>query len=126
MCGDDGVIRFGTTAIAETRGWAITESAGRIAHRAQGQPVRYKAQAVEYEGTITAALDPTDLVAQNALVVGATVGLQLYPGGIVSGLPQWAIDAVLTQQVTTSEVENVVLAVWQWAGAGALSKGLVA
>jgi len=82
--GSEGVVKIGSNTIAEVVDFSVTETAAYAnATRLSDTNVVTNATAHDRQatGSVTCHWDETDVNGQEAMVAGATVALELYPGG---------------------------------------------
>lgn len=123
--GNDGAVLIGANPVGEIRSFTINENAERIEDTALGDVNRtYKAGLADVNGSIECWFDPGDTGGQEAMTVGATVSLVLRPNGTGSGLPEWTVSADITEISTTIAFNEINERAFNWAAAGALTKGV--
>ena len=123
--GNDGVVRVGTNTIAELKAWSVTENADRVEDTAMGDSARtYQAGFNDVEGTIECHFDPSDTNGQEALTIGATVSLVLWPFGAGTGNPEWTVSATILGIESSGQINEIIAVTFNWAVAsGTLTKG---
>lgn len=122
--GNDGVVKIGTNTVAEVVSFSITENADRVEDTALGDTNRtYKSGLQEVSGTIECHFDDTDTNGQEAMDVGSTVSLVLWPTGAGTGNPEWTVNATILSVATNVQFNEIVSRTFEWSAAGALSKG---
>lgn len=124
--GNSGVVKIGSTAIAELTGFTITETVGTAEDTALGDTARtYVSDDLP---TWTAAISGHwflgDTTGQALLVVGASLSLSFSPAGTTTGLKKLDGTGIITQ-VQHGEVGNgqIVPFSAQVQGTGALTRG---
>ena len=127
--GLDGEVKIdngSASTVAETRSFTVTETGDTIettAQRATGDARTYLAGLKTFTGTIECHLDNTDTNGQQAITVGATLDLELYPAGDASGREKIAGKGIITSVETSSQFDNQsVSRTFQFQGTGVLSK----
>ncbi|BFD46370.1 MULTISPECIES: phage tail tube protein [unclassified Candidatus Tisiphia] len=80
--GSEGIVRIGTTQVAEVKSWSLEEVCDTVDASTIGTEWR-KSQATikSWSGSIEAFWDEADTEGQGKLTIGATVQLSLYPKG---------------------------------------------
>ena len=93
--GKDGVVKQGSNTIASVTSWKMSEKAATADKSAMGDT--YESHLVGLlsgDGSIDCLLDPSD-TAQEALTIGASVTLNLYPQGTTTGLKYLTFTATI-------------------------------
>ena len=94
--GKDGVIKQGSNTIASVTSWKMSEKAATADKSALGDT--YESHVIGLlsgDGSIDCLLDPAD-TAQQALTVGASVTLNLYPQGTTATNKYLTFTATVT------------------------------
>jgi len=95
--GKDGVVKAGDPAAAEVQSWTFDLQASVEAAWSMGDAAvrHYVSAPPTGSGSLEVFLDPSD-PAQSALMTpGASVALELYPGGEVSGTGYFTFSAII-------------------------------
>jgi hypothetical protein len=125
--GSEGTVKVGANAISEIRSFSIEESADTLEDTTMGDTARtYKSSLTTYTGTIDVLWDETDTNGQNALTIGASVTLNLYPEGDTSGDTYYTGTAIVTGRTINSSFDGLVEMSISVQGSGALSQTTVA
>ena len=125
--GSEGTVKVGANAIAEIRSFSIEESADTLEDTTMGDTARtYKPSLTTYTGTIDVLWDETDTNGQNALTIGASVTLNLYPEGDASGDTYYTGAAIVTGRTINSSFDGLVEMSISVQGNGALTQTTVA
>lgn len=125
--GIDGVIKVGTSAVAEVRNWSITESAETYDDTTQNDTARtYKAGITSWSAIATAFWDETDTSGQVALTIGASVTLNLYPEGATTGDTYYTGTALVTSVGVSVPTGGMIERSYSFQGTGALTIGTAA
>jgi predicted secreted protein len=125
--GSEGTVKVGANAIAEIRSFSIEESADTLEDTTMGDTARtYKPSLTTFTGTIDVLWDETDTNGQNALTIGASVTLNLYPEGDTSGDVYYTGTAIVTGRTINSSFDGLVEMSISVQGSGALSQTTVA
>jgi hypothetical protein len=83
--GSEGLVKVGSDTLAEVRSFTLDITGEVIEDTSMGDSFRsYKAGLGSYTASVDCFFDETD-TAQNALDVGSSVTLELYPEGADSG-----------------------------------------
>jgi len=124
--GSEGTVKVGTSVIAELRSFSISEKADTIEDTTMGDAAKtFQVGLTEWEGSITCFWDETDATGQEAMTNGATVTLNLYPEGAVSGDHYATGSAIVTEVGVSSAHDGMVERTFSVKGAGALTWGNV-
>jgi hypothetical protein len=124
ISGNDGIIKVGTSAVAEVQNWDITETAATIRDTAMGDTWETRKTGLKsWTGNITCHLDDTDTSGQEALTVGAEVTLALYPEGDTTGDEEYTGSAIITSVNSSGSFDNTtVQRSFSFEGNGELTK----
>ena len=125
--GSEGTVKVGSNAIAEIRSFSIEETADTLDDTTMGTIARtYKSSLTTFTGTIDVLWDETDESGQGALIIGASVTLNLYPEGDTSGDTYLTGAAIVTGRSVNSTFDGLVEMSISVQGNGALSQATVA
>jgi hypothetical protein len=125
--GSEGTVKVGSNAIAEIRSFSIEETADTLDDTTMGTIARtYKSSLTTFTGTIDVLWDETDESGQGALIIGASVTLNLYPEGDTSGDTYLTGEAIVTGRSVNSTFDGLVEMSISVQGNGALSRTTVA
>jgi hypothetical protein len=120
--GKDGVVKIGATLLAEVTEFSVSETADTADSTAMGD--EWKTHLVgqkSWSASVSCHWDKED-AGQEALAVGASVTLELYPGGDDSGAAKWAGTATVTGVEANASMSGIVSASFSATGNGALTK----
>lgn len=124
--GQSGVVKVGSTTVAEVKSFSVEESSEVLEDTAQGDTTRtYKAGLKSWTVSLEALWDPDDTGGQDALTNGASVTLELYPWGTTSGDTYLTGAAIITSRSVNSEMEGIVSMSISGQGTGALTETTV-
>jgi hypothetical protein len=125
--GVDGVVKVGTNTVAEVRNWSINESADTIEDTTINDTSRtYQAGLKSWNGSLTAFWDETDTNGQEALTVGSSAVLNLYPEGATTGDIYYSGTAIVTAAGINLQTNGMVERNISFQGNGALTRGTAA
>ena len=121
--GSEGTVRIGATnAIAEIRSYTITQTGDTIEDTSMGDSARtYKAGLTSWSGSVDCFWDETDTNGQNALTIGASVNLRVYPEGGATGATYYSGTALVTGITRQASFDGMVEASFTFQGTGALT-----
>lgn len=104
--GVDGVVKVGANAVAEVRDWSINETADTIEDTTMNDTSKtFQVGLKSWSGSLNAFWDETDTNGQEALGVGDSVTLNLYPEGATTG-DQYATGTALITSVGVAVPTN--------------------
>ena len=123
--GSEGTIKVGSNAVAELLSYSITENVDLIETTNITDAARlYTTGKTSWGGEISTNWDEGD-TAQNALTIGASVTLNVYPEGAGSGDTYYTGSAIVTGLDKSGDGEGLVTNSISVTGSGALSSALV-
>lgn len=125
--GVDGVLKVGTNTVAEVRNWSINETADTLEDTTMNDTSRtYQAGLKSWSGSLTAFWDETDTNGQEALTVGSSATLNLYPEGATTGDIYYSGTAIVNSIGISVPTNGFVERTIGFQGSGALTKGTAA
>lgn len=120
--GSEGTVKVGANAVAEIRSYSIEQTADTLEDTTMGDTARtYLPSLTTFTGTLDVLWDETDTSGQGALTIGASVTLNLYPEGAVSGDTYLSGTAIVTGRTITASYDGLVEMSISVQGTGALS-----
>lgn len=120
--GSEGTVKVGANAVAEIRSYSIEQTADTLEDTTMGDTARtYLPSLTTFTGTLDVLWDETDTTGQGALTIGASVTLNLYPEGSVSGDTYLSGTAIVTGRTITASYDGLVEMSISVQGTGALS-----
>ena len=123
--GSEGTIKIGSDTLGELRSFTLESTAETIEDTSMGDTSRtYKVGLKTFTGTASVFFDETD-TAQNALVAGAEITLNVYPEGASSGDTYYTGSAIVTGRTINSSFDGMVEAEISFQGTGALTTSTV-
>jgi|TARA_R110000744_G_scaffold31019_6_gene73204 hypothetical protein len=125
--GKDGVVKVGTSTIAEVVDWGLDQTADTIETTSLTATARtYLPGKTSATGTITCNWDETDTAGQGAMTGGAIIALKLYPEGDASGDTYYSFSCIITSIGQASGgSEGIVSAVFGYTVSGAITLATV-
>lgn len=124
--GSEGTVKVGANAVAEIRSFSIEETADTLEDTSMGDTARtYLASLTSFSGSVDVFWDETDTNGQNALTIGASVTLNLYPEGDTAGDTYLTGTALVTSRSISSSFDGMVEMSIGVQGTGALSTATV-
>ncbi len=123
--GSEGTVKFGANSIGELRGWELTETNEPIEDTTLNDTARtYKPGLNSFTGSATAFWDESD-TAQDALTIGATGTLTVYPEGTASAADYYSGAIIVTEITRRAAIQGIVEVDFNFRGNGALSNAQV-
>ena len=123
--GSEGTIKIGSDTVGELRSFSLESTAETIEDTSMGDTSRtYKVGLKTFTGTASVFFDETD-TAQNALVAGAEITLNVYPEGASSGDTYYTGSAIVTGRTINSSFDGMVEMEISFQGNGALTESTV-
>ena len=125
----NGVIKVGSTSVAEVTGYTITYTSDTVEDTVIGDSARtYKATLKSYTASIDAMYDESDDNGQGAsgLNVGDTITYSLYPSGETSGLRYFTGSGIVTSKSITGSTGEMISISIEVQGSGDLTEDDVA
>jgi lipopolysaccharide biosynthesis protein len=125
--GNEGTVKVGTNTVAEIDSFQFTETANVAEDTAMGDTweTHLTGGPNSWSGQLDCHWDETDTTGQQALVIGASVTLNMYPEGATAGDTFYSGTATITQKTTNVQRNNVVSTSFQFRGNGPLTKSTV-
>ena len=124
--GTSGVVKVGTNAVAEVVGFNLDETNDTVEDTTLTDTAKsYLVLRKDATGTIECHWDETDTTGQEALDVGSSVTLNLYPEGADSGDTYYGGTAIVTSKSVSSSFDGMVEASFGVQGSGALTETTV-
>lgn len=126
--GKDGVVKVGANAVAEIDNWSVTEQAAVADDTSMGDTWKTHIAGKtinSWNGSLACHWDESDTTGQEALTVGASVTLNLYPEGAGVGASYRTGQATITQVGLTVAKDGVVSRSFNFEGNGVLTSTTV-
>lgn len=125
--GSEGLIKVGANTVAEVRSYSLSETADTIEDTTMGDTSRtYLSSLKSFTGSLDVYWDEADTTGQQALSVGSSVTLNVYPEGASTGDTYYSGTAIVTGLTITASFDGMVEASITVQGTGALSKSTAA
>lgn len=128
--GNEGVVKIGSVTIAEVTEFEFTQSVAPADNTSLGKAWKThipNSGIKEWAGSLTCQWDETDTTGQGALAVGASVTVNLYPGGASSGDKMFSGLVSITEvTMTTPAGSETIKRSFKFMGNGALTETTVA
>jgi len=124
--GSEGVVKVGSNTISEVRDWSIEETADVIEDTSMGDSARTKKVGLtSASGSLTAYWDETDTNGQEAMTIGSSVTLNLYPEGSANASTYATCTAILTSVGVSASFDGMVERTFSFDVNGAVTWGAV-
>lgn len=124
--GSEGVVKVGSNTISEIRDWSIEETADVIEDTSMGDSARTKKVGLtSASGSLTAYWDETDTSGQEAMTIGASITLNLYPEGSANASQYATCTAILTSVGVSASFDGMVERTFSFDVNGAVTWGAV-
>ncbi|MCB9993121.1 MAG: hypothetical protein H6873_05640 [Hyphomicrobiaceae bacterium] len=125
--GKNGVIKSGANAIAEVKGFQVTETSDVADDTVQGDTWKtHLGGQKSWSGSLNGLYYPGDTNGQATLVAGASISLELDTIGNTSGLEKITGTATITSISIDSNDGGAVTFTAQFQGNGAMTRGSIA
>ena len=123
--GSEGLVKVGGNTLAEVRSFTLDISGEVIEDTSMGDSFRsYKAGLGSYTASVECFFDETD-TAQNALDVGSSLTLELYPEGAASGDTYFTGTVIVTGKSVSSSFDGMVEVSFTAQGTGGITETTV-
>lgn len=124
--GSEGIIKVGSSSVAEVRSYSLEEAADVLEDTSMGDSARtYKSSLTSFSGSLDVFFDETDTSGQGALSIGSEVTLNVYPEGDASGDTYYSGTAIVTGVTRSASFDGLVEASISVQGSGALTETTV-
>lgn len=125
--GNEGIAKVGANQIAEVVAFSVTETAEVADDSVKGDAARtHLLGKTSWTGNITCRWDETDTNGQEAMTIGASITLNLYPEGDASTDVELTGTATIINRTLNSPLDDTVEMTFELQGNGALARGVVA
>lgn len=120
--GSSGLIKVGSSTVAEVKSYSIDETADTIESTSMGDSAKtFESSLTSFSGSVECYLDDTDTTGQVAMSIGSTITLNLYPEGDTAGDTYYSGSAVITGKTVSGSHDGLVEASISFQGSGALT-----
>lgn len=107
--GSEASVYVGNNKVAEVKDWSLSQSADTIDVTIMGDTSRQFVPSLKTsEGSMTCFWDETDVDGQEALDVGGTATLNIYPEGKVTGDSYYTMSIIVTEQEISAQYDGMV------------------
>lgn len=125
--GVDGVVKVGTNTVAEVRNWSINEQADTLEDTTMNDTHKtFQAGLKSWSGSLTAFWDETDTTGQEAMTVGSSAVLNLYPEGATTGDIYYSGTAIVNSLGLSVPTNGFIERSIGFQGSGTLTRGTAA
>ena len=123
--GSEGTIKIGGNTLGELRSFSLESTAETIEKTKMGDSARsFAVGLISFTGTASVFFDETD-TAQNALDVGSSLTIELYPEGASSGDTFFTGTVIVTGKSISSSFDGMVEAAFTATGSGGITETTV-
>lgn len=123
--GSEGLVKVGGNTLAEVRSFTLDITGDVIEDTSMGDSFRsYVAGLGSYTASVECFFDETD-AAQNALDVGSSLTLELYPEGAASGDTYFTGTVIVTGKSVNSSFDGMVEVSFTATGTGGITETTV-
>ena len=120
--GSSGLIKVGSSTVAEVKSYSIDETADTIESTSMGDSAKtFESSLTSFSGSVECYFDETDSTGQSAMSIGSTITLNLYPEGDSSGDTYYSGSAIVTGKTVSGSHDGLVEASISFQGSGALT-----
>ena len=124
--GQAGTVKLCTNAVGSVSGFSLDTTGDVIENSNLGSTARqYLAGRTSWSASVEAHFDETDTNGQQALTVGSSVTLNLYPEGADSGDNYWSGTALVTGESHSVTLDDTIKSSFTAQGTGVLSRSTV-
>lgn len=124
--GNEGQVKIGSNAIAEIRGWSITETQATVDDTVMGDDWEtHKTHHKSWTASANCLWDESDATGQGACTIGASVTLNLYPEGSTSGDSYFTGTATVEKRGASGNHDGLVERTIEFKGNGPLTETTV-
>ena len=124
VSGNSGEVFIGSNQVAEVKSFDLTETDNIIESTSMGDTSKtFEAGLKEASGTITCHFDKSDSSGQEAMTVGASVTLNLYPEGNSTGNREISFTAQSTSVGVSEAINEIVERSFGFTADGAVTHG---
>lgn len=125
--GKEGTIKIGANAIAEVKSFGLNIHAELAQDTAKGDDWRtYKSTYKSWDGSLECHWDETDTTGQDLCIEGASIAVDLYPGGDSTPYRHFSGTAIITERTIESPEDGIAPHTITFQGTGALTEADVA
>jgi predicted secreted protein len=120
--GSSGLIKVGSSTVAEVKSYSIDETADTIESTSMGDSAKtFESSLTSFSGSVECHYDDADTTGQVAMSIGSTITLNLYPEGDTAGDTYYSGSAVITGKTVSGSHDGLVEASISFQGSGALT-----
>jgi hypothetical protein len=121
----NGVIKSGSTAVAEITGYSVEHMTDTVESTVIGDTARtYEATLKSFTMSIDAFWDPADS-GQDTLTVGSSISFSIYPEGETSGDTYYTGSGIITGRTISTSNGEMISASFSVQGDGDLTEATV-
>ena len=120
--GSEGSVAVGANTVAGLKSFSVNEQMSPIEDSEMSDSAKtFKAGPTEWDGQLECMWDETDTLGQEAMTIGASVTLNIYPEGATTGGQFGTGTALITSVPVAGEFQGMVTRSFSFKGTGALT-----
>ena len=124
--GSEGVVKLSGNTIAEVRNWSIDEVADVLEDTSMGDTAKtFVSSLTSATGSMDCWWDETDTNGQEAMTIGASVALVLYPEGDSAGDVTITVSAIITERSISAAHDGLIEQTFAFQCTGAVTYSTV-
>ena len=124
--GQSGTVKLGSNAVGSVSGFSLDTTGDVIENSNLGSTARqFLAGRTSWSASVETHFDETDTNGQQALSVGSSVVLNLYPEGADSGDYYWSGTALVTSESHAVSLDDTIKSSFAAQGTGVLTRTTV-
>ena len=124
--GQSGTVKLGSNVVGSVSGFSLDTTGDVIENSNLGSTARqYLAGRTSWSASVETHFDETDTNGQQALSVGSSVVLNLYPEGADSGDYYWSGTALVTGESHAVSLDDTIKSNFTAQGTGVLTRSTV-
>ena len=124
--GQAGTVKLSSNAVGSVSGFSLDTTGDVIERSNLGSTAReYLAGRTSWSASVDCHFDETDTNGQQALTVGSSVALNLYPEGADSGDYYWSGTALVTGESHSVTLDDTIKSSFTAQGTGVLTRSTV-
>ena len=124
--GNGGQVQIGANVVAEVLSFSLSEGINVVDDTVAGDTSdTHKTGTTNWNGSVSCYWDETDATGQEAMTIGASVDLSLFPDGATTGDIDFNGTATITAIERSSANNSIVTANFTFQGNGDLARSVI-
>ena len=124
--GNGGTVGIGANTVAEVLSWSLTENANVADDTTLGDSsTSHIAGLLSWSGSVSCYWDETDATGQEAMTIGASVDLSLFPDGEAAADIDFNGAATIVSIERSGANDSIVTANFSFTGNGDLTRSVI-